>query len=255
MSLLHLNIRSLSHNLNSLTDLLSSLNIKFSFIGIYETWLSESSNSTDIEGYKFLHKHKQNRAGGGVAQFVSNDLEFKHREDMSINNVDNVESLFIEVIRPREKNIIVGIIYRPHNQRIDDFVTINNELLDKISRENKICFLMRDFNVNLMNYHRHHLTGQFLDGMYSNTFFPFIKRPLRITSHTATLIDNIFVNNCFERSRSGLSFTDISDHLPVFSVHSDCTLVNRCRLVPVFVGEKNPDKIILFVERLEGVDW
>ena len=63
------------------------------------------------------------------------------------------------------------------------------------------------------------------------------------------------MNNFFQRSRSGLLFTDISDHLSVFSVHSDCTLVNRCRLDPVFVGEKNPDKILLFVERLEGVDW
>ena len=115
-----------------------------------------------------------------------------------------------------KKNIIVGIIYRPHNRRIEDFVTINNELLDKISRENKICFLMGDFNVNLMNYHRHHLTGQFLDGTYSNTFFPLITSPLRITSHTATLIDNIFVNNFFQRSKSGLLFTDISDHLSVF---------------------------------------
>ena len=88
---------------------------------------------------------------------------------------------------------------------------------------------------------------------HSNTFFPLITRPLRITSHTATLIDNIFVNNCFERSRSGLLFTDISDHLPVFSLHSDCTLVNRRRLDHVFVGEKSPDKMLLFVERLEGV--
>ena len=77
-SLLHLNIRSLSHNLNSLTDLLSSLDIKFPFIGISETSLSESSHSTDIEGYKFLHKHRQTRTGGGVGLFVSNDVEFKY---------------------------------------------------------------------------------------------------------------------------------------------------------------------------------
>ena len=138
-SLLHLNIRSLSHNFNSLTDLLSKSDIKFSFTGISDTWLSESSHSTDIEVYKFLHdKHRQTRTGVGVGLFVSNDLEFKHREDLSISNVDIVESLFIEVIRPREKNLIVGIMYRPPNQGIDDFVTTNNELLDKISRENKI---------------------------------------------------------------------------------------------------------------------
>ena len=146
-------------------------------------------------------------------------------------------------------------MYRPPNQRVDDFVSSNNELLDKISRENKICFLMGDFNVNLMNYQHHQLTGQFLDGMYSNMFFPLITRPSRITSHTATLIDNIFVNNFFERSRSGLIFTDISDHLPVFSIHSDTRLVNRCRQNPVFFRDKNPDNIPSFIEKLESVDW
>ena len=61
---------------------------------------------------------------------------------------------------------------------------------------------MGDLNINLINYQNHHLTGQFLDGMYSNMFFPLITRPSRITSHTATLIDNIFANNFFERLRS-----------------------------------------------------
>jgi len=66
-SLLHLNIRSLPRNLNSLTDLLSCLDIKFSVIGISETWLSESPHSTGINGFKFLHKHRLNRVGGEVA--------------------------------------------------------------------------------------------------------------------------------------------------------------------------------------------
>ncbi|CAH3041708.1 unnamed protein product, partial [Porites lobata] len=124
--------------------------------------LNDSAHSVDINGFKFLHKYRQNRTGGGVGLYISNDLEFKLREDLSLHNVDTVESLFIELIRPREKNIIV---------------------------ENKICFLMGDFNINLINYQNHHLTGQFLDGMYSNMFFPLITRPSRITSHTATLID------------------------------------------------------------------
>ena len=174
---------------------------------------------------------------------------------MSISNVDIVESLFIEVTRPQEKNIVVGIVYRPPNQRVDNFMSSNNGLFDKISRENKICFLMGDFNVNVMNYQHHQLTGQFLDGMYSNMFFPLSTRPSRITSHTAMLIDNIFVNNFFERSRSSLLFTDISDHLPIFSILSDTTLVNRCRQDSVFIRDKNSENIPLFIETLESVDW
>ena len=48
-----------------------------------------------------------------------------------------------------------------------------------------------------------------------------ITRPTRITSHTATLLDNIFANKFFDHSRSDLLITDISDHLPVFSIHSN----------------------------------
>ena len=55
-SFLQLNIRSLPHNLVKLTDYLSCLNIKFSVIGISETWLNDSSHSVDISGFKFLHK-------------------------------------------------------------------------------------------------------------------------------------------------------------------------------------------------------
>ena len=51
-----------------------------------------------------------------------------------------------------------------------------------------------------------------------------MKRPTRITSHSATLIDNIFVNQFFDRSRIGLFFTDISDHLPIFSIHFDTSI-------------------------------
>ena len=106
-----------------------------------------------------------------------------------------------------------------------------------------------------MNYQHHHSTGQFLDEMYSNMLLPLITHPTRITPHTATLIDNIFVNNFFVRSRSGLLFTDISDHLPVFSIHSDNTLGHHSRQDPIFVRDKNPINLSKFFEKLEGVEW
>ena len=52
-SLLHLNIHSLPHNLEHLSDYISCLNIKFSVIGISETWRNGSSHSVDINGFKF----------------------------------------------------------------------------------------------------------------------------------------------------------------------------------------------------------
>ena len=85
-----------------------------------------------------------------------------------------------------------------------------------ITKENKLCYLMGDFNVNLMNYHRNYLTGEFLDNIYSNSLCPLVNRPTRITSHSATLIDNILTSNIDSHVVNGLLFTDISDHLPIF---------------------------------------
>ena len=73
-SLLHFNICSLPHNLVKLTDYLSCLNIKFSVIGISETWLKDSSHLVDISGFKYLHKYRQNRTGVGVGLYILNDL-------------------------------------------------------------------------------------------------------------------------------------------------------------------------------------
>ena len=88
-------------------------------------------------------------------------------------------------------NIIVGVIYRPPEYNIDIFLSELNVLLDKIAKENKSCYLMGNFNINLTNYHCHASTGEFLDAMYSRMFYPLINNPTRITEHTATLIDNI----------------------------------------------------------------
>ena len=171
--------------------------------------------------------------------YVSDNLNFRIRTDIYAYEVEVMESLFIEIIRSHERNVIVGIIYRPPNQNVNDFVIRMNDVLGKISRDNKICYLMGDFNLNLLNNQNHNATGEFLDGLYSHLFFPLITLPSRITSHTATLIDNIFSSHV-EHSylRSGLLITDISDHLPIFSISLDHMRTHQ-RQESLFVRDKS----------------
>ena len=68
-----------------------------------------------------------------------------------------------------------------------------NKLLENISKEQKSNFLLGDFNVNLLNYNEHNETNKFLDSLASNSFIPLVLQPTRITSHSNTLIDNIFL--------------------------------------------------------------
>ena len=59
--LLHLNIRSLHRNLDSLITLLKNVELRFSFIDITETWPWDSSLHTDISGYNFVHNPRKDR--------------------------------------------------------------------------------------------------------------------------------------------------------------------------------------------------
>ena len=93
-----------------------------------------------------------------------------------------------------------------------------NKLLENISKEQKSIFLLGDFNVNLWNYNEHNQTNECLDSLASNSFIPLILQPTRITSHSNTLIDNIFSNVIHPDIISGNLTATISDHLPQFSI-------------------------------------
>ena len=133
-----------------------------------------------------------------------------------------MESNFIEIVNPKQSNIIVGVIYRHPSMDLTDFnCNYSNRLLENISKEKKSIFLLGDFNVNLLNYNEHNLTNEFLDSLASNSFINFILQPMRITSHSNTLIDNVFSNVIDPDIISGNLTTTISDHLPQFSIIPD----------------------------------
>ena len=46
--------------------MLLHLDLKFSLIGISETWFKDISQTCDIPGYKFIHNHRIDADGGGL---------------------------------------------------------------------------------------------------------------------------------------------------------------------------------------------
>ena len=159
------------------------MNIKFYVVGITETWLQDQPLGVNIDGYNFVYKNRCVRSGGGVGLYLSDNLDYRIRTDIYADEDEVMESLYIEIIHPHERNVTVGLIYRPPSQNVNDFVTRMNDVLEKISRENKTCYLMGDFNLNLLNNENHNATGEFLDGLYSHLFFPLITLPSTLLTH------------------------------------------------------------------------
>ena len=80
--------------------------------------------------------------------FIKNNVSFQDRNDSY--SVDDVfESIFIEIdkhVFNKNSNIVIGVIYRPPNTDINCFNESLNVILDKLKNENKLCFLMGDYN-------------------------------------------------------------------------------------------------------------
>ena len=83
------------------------------------------------------------------------------RPDICLND-DIFESVFIEIdkdIFQRGKNIIIGVIYRPPGTDLPTFNDSMSLMLSGLIRENKYCYLMGDYNINLLNYENHQHTS------------------------------------------------------------------------------------------------
>ena len=104
-ALLHLNVRSLQNKVDDLSFFLSSLNVKFSVIGITETWLRDLSPVVNLNGYHFVYKNRSDRSGGGVGMCIANNLDFKMRTDICFDDEEVMESLLIEITRPQGKTL------------------------------------------------------------------------------------------------------------------------------------------------------
>ena len=258
LSLFHLNVRSLPHNFDQLSQYLNTLNLNFSIVGLSETWHTEHTvNSYELPGYTSVHKYRCHQRGGGVSLYVSSSLQYRERHDLSSCISVPCECLFVEIVNVDDKKCIVGIVYRPPNANVSIF---NNEvslLMSKFNNSNSYCYIMGDFNINLLNYASHPPTNEFVDLLFAHSFLPLISKPTRIDGNSETLIDNIFSNHLINNDKlmPGLLVTDISDHYPIFclipKLAQSTTPANRTSFHRPFTAAGQET----FVSTINEMDW
>ena len=127
--------------------------------------------------------------------------------------------IFIKICNPKKTNIIIGCIYKYPNMNINKFNhDYPNELLEKLSKENKTIFLFGDFNINLLNYDIHPPTNEFLGSLLFHYFLCHMLQRGRVTSNSKSLTDNIFSNMAVPNIISANLIASTLDHLPQFLV-------------------------------------
>ena len=115
--------------------------------------------------------------------YISKELTFIRRRDLEITG-DGIESCWVEITREKEKNIVIGCIYR---HPVTDCAKLHNALKEQLSNLNnksKEVFVFGDININFLNCNRDNKTSDYLDMLLDLGYMPLITKATRITDHT-----------------------------------------------------------------------
>ena len=262
VSLLHLNCRSLRKNFQNVENMLNNIKIKFDVVAITESWLSSTDdlNLYKINGYEIEYMHRLNKRGGGILIYVKQNIKSTKLTNLSISQAGSMESLALE-LKLKHQKINLACIYRPPST---DISTFNNQLQNyvySLSKTNKSkTIVCGDFNIDLLKCDSHGPTQDFNELMYSSGFFPVINKPTRITENSATLIDNIWINQINEHENlSGLIVDDISDHLPIYCIiNPNCTSSSKSESTSKsvkYVRKEGQNNVSRLLEMLGKENW
>ena len=142
ISILHTNICSSDHKLNDCMYYVNNWNIKFSFIGISETWATKHNHHLlNISNYN--HKqciHSNKKKGGGTSLYIHNDIHYKTRLYLTLPK-QQYESIFIKAEPSTfgtSRNTIVGKIYKPPSSKTNNLNKEPEKLIHKNKEREKI---------------------------------------------------------------------------------------------------------------------
>lgn len=219
-------------------------------IAITESWLKDSDiNDVQIEGYNMFYVNRVSKKGGGVALYIDYHLKCKIIEQKSIAVENLMELLTVEITNEIGKNMLISCVYRAPGPCVELFTDKILEMFEKIN--NKSLILCGDFNIDLGNPTA---SSEFKNCMKSTDLYPMITKPTRVTTHSATIIDNIFTN-VHDKLISGIFMTDVSDHLPVFIIYEKKSYDIVQDDFTTFIRDKSSKAIEAFREALKKQSW
>ena len=185
---------------------------KPTIIGITESKLDGTipDSEVEIDGYT-IFRCDRNRNGGGVALYIDKKVGSTIRGTFS----SDTENVFIDILLPKTKPILVGIAYNPFQPEFLD--NLSSAISNAENFDNQEVYLLGDFNINLYHNQKYILyknkvlsSQEILKNITSSTdayqviryqefsslygLKQLIKTPTRITTNKSSLLDHIYTN-------------------------------------------------------------
>jgi hypothetical protein len=104
------NCRKLLPKLDMYINTLSEFKVKPAILSFTETWLTtDDANLANLPGYNLYSIERQNRVGGGVCAFVSNEFIFDVQSELH----DTFENIDIFIKLSDDRILVISVVYRP----------------------------------------------------------------------------------------------------------------------------------------------
>ena len=212
----NLNIRHVKPKLDELKIMFEN-NKCIDVFGICETFLNETVDDKllTMNGYRFERKDRREcnpvslNKGGGILIYISNNLNYSRRNDLESHEI---ESVWLEIELKNSKPFLICSFYRPPSSPIEWYEKFSMQIEKSLSLTDEI-YLMGDINVDLKN------------GILTNTAWKhivelhdlqqLIEEHTRVTAHSETLIDHLYVSTSDKVTDISVPSIAISDHYPI----------------------------------------
>ncbi|KAK9882541.1 hypothetical protein WA026_021888 [Henosepilachna vigintioctopunctata] len=213
LRVLHNNIRSAGKNLDEFKVMLKQIDVNIDVLVLSETWDIKDIGLLHIEGYKIYYNSSKINQNDGVIVYINESIQ----HEVEIINAVQIKALVTSILHLGKKVQIISV-YRPPSMKIDDFTTALDTLLDNCQQRGKfdVVLLVGDVNIDILARSIDALN--YLNILSENNFFSLINSYTRVTKHSKTCIDHIFVKTGMSRDlfSSAILQTTITDHYSIY---------------------------------------
>jgi hypothetical protein len=268
-NIVHFNIRSLDRHFGELTAFNTQTDNVFDYIALSEIGtknIEARKALLSTMGYQFHYK-LSHLSKGGVGLITDKEKEIKIRPEFVFKNTKynkvnlTTESLWLERIFKDEKlNFILGVIYRHPSSTVEcleDFTNQLSNILQKIEKENKKVYIVGDLNIDGLKVKNNRHVENFFNMLLGKNYVPLITKPTRIQDTSISLIDHTIINastiKADAKIRSGIIYSGITDHLPVFVSIQESHRVTPKERPQIRIYSKNNDK--KFYQNIKRSNW
>ena len=190
-----MNVRSLNKHKGELVAYLSNLPI-FEVLVLTEIGSRNIEMTQNLlEGYSFMYVKPNQNYYGGVGIYWRNDIQNFTQIDLKFNYTCDctrckVETLVVNFTHCGIQYSLCGI-YRHPNGNVNHFTADLERMIQKFDRK-RFWIIAGDVNIDLIRIENKEVQN-YLTTLMSYKLMPTITLPTRITSHSQTCIDHIFL--------------------------------------------------------------